>query len=290
MPLASQPEGQWPGRRWVSSEAEDNWRSIQESFTSILVDVEDDIGIATVTINRPECLNALNTKVMEELASVCLYLDRQHPSAKVIIITGAGNKAFAAGADIKEMATLSYSDAYNKRLLNGWEAMRSVRKPIIAAVNGYALGGGCELALMCDIVIAADTAALGQPEITLGVIPGMGGTQRLTRAIGKSRAMEMILTGARVGAVEAARIGLVSRAVPAPELMQEVRHVAKKIAEYSAPAVAKAKECVNAAFEGSLAEGLMYEKREFWSCFALEDQKEGMAAFIQKRDPKWKNK
>lgn len=149
--------------------------------------------------------------------------------------------------------TLLFLQAYNKRLLNGWEALRSVRKPIIAAVNGYALGGGCELALMCDIVIAADTAALGQPEITLGVIPGMGGTQRLTRAIGKSRAMEMILTGARVGAVEAARIGLVSRAVPAAELMQEVRHVAKKIAQYSMPAVAKAKECVNAAFEGSLA-------------------------------------
>ena len=143
--------------------------------------------------------------------------------------------------------------AYNKRLFNGWEALRSVRKPLIAAVNGYALGGGCELALMCDIIIAADTAALGQPEITLGVIPGMGGTQRLTRAVGKSRAMEIILTGARVSANEAARIGLVSRAVPAAELMQEVRHVAKKIAQNSMPAVAKAKECVNASFEGSLA-------------------------------------
>lgn len=227
---------------------------------------------------------------MEELASACLYLERQHPSAKVVIITGAGSKAFAAGADIKEMASLSYADAYGRRLLNGWEALRSMRKPLIAAVNGYALGGGCELALMCDIIIASDTAALGQPEITLGVIPGMGGTQRLTRAVGKSRAMEMILTGARVSAAEAARMGLVSRAVPAAELMDEARRVAGKIAQYSPPAVAKAKECVNAAFEGSLSEGLAFEKREFWSCFALEDQKEGMAAFIGKREPNWKGK
>lgn len=227
---------------------------------------------------------------MGELASACLYLDRQHPAARVVIITGAGDKAFAAGADIKEMATLSYADAYGRRVLNGWDALRSMRKPLIAAVNGYALGGGCELALMCDIVVAADTAALGQPEITLGVIPGMGGTQRLTRAVGKSRAMEMILTGARVSAAEAARMGLVSRAVPAAELMDEARHVAGKIAQYSPLVVAKAKECVNAAFEGSLAEGLAFEKREFWGCFALEDQKEGMAAFIGKREPKWKGK
>lgn len=276
--------------RLYTSEAADNWRSIRDSFTSIIVDVENDTGIATVTINRPESLNALNTKVMEELVSACLYLDRQHPAARVIIITGAGDKAFAAGADIKEMATLSYSDAYTRRISNGWEALRSVRKPVIAAVNGYALGGGCELALLCDIIIAADTAALGQPEVTLGVIPGMGGTQRLTRAVGKSRAMEMILTGARVGAGEAARIGLISRVVPAADLMTEVRKVAAKIAEYSGPVIGKAKECVNAAFEGSLSEGLAFEKREFWSCFALEDQKEGMAAFVQKRDAKWKNK
>ncbi len=189
---------------------------------------------------------------MEELVSACLYLDRQHPAARVLVITGAGDKAFAAGADIKEMASLNYCEAYSRRILNGWEALRSVRKPIIAAVNGYALGGGCELALLCDIIIAADTAALGQPEISLGVIPGMGGTQRLTRAVGKSRAMEMILTGARVGAGEAARIGLISRVVPAAELMTEVRKVARKIAGYSGPAVGKAKECVNAAFEGSL--------------------------------------
>ena len=209
------------------------------------------------------------------------------PAARVLVITGAGDKAFAAGADIKELATLSYTDAYNRRLLNGWEALRAVRKPIIAAVNGFALGGGCELALMCDIIIAADSASFGQPEITLGVIPGMGGTQRLTRAVGKSRAAEMILTGARVSAAEASSIGLISRTVPAGELMEEVHKVARKIAQYSPPVVAKAKDCVNAAFEGSLAEGLTYEKREFWSCFALQDQKEGMAAFVQKREPKF---
>lgn len=234
--------------------------------------------------------NVLLVQVMEELVSACLYIDRQQDDAKVIIVTGAGNKAFAAGADIKEMATVSYADAYNRRLLNGWEALRSIRKPMIAAVNGYALGGGCELALMCDIIIAADTAALGQPEITLGVIPGMGGTQRLTRAVGKSRAMEMILTGARVSAGEAARIGLISRAVPAADLMDEVRRVAGKIAQYSTPAVAKAKECINASFESHLSGGLAFEKREFWSCFALEDQKEGMAAFVQKRSPSFKGK
>lgn len=171
---------------------------------------------------------------------------------------------------VNSISCITFVQAFNRRLLNGWEALRSVRKPLIAAVNGYALGGGCELALMCDIIVAADSASLGQPEITLGVIPGMGGTQRLTRAVGKSRAMEMILTGARVSAGEAAKIGLVSRTVPAGELMAEVNKIAAKIAQYSAPVVAKAKDCVNAAYEGSLTEGLMHEKREFWSCFALQ--------------------
>jgi enoyl-CoA hydratase len=180
--------------------------------------------------------------------------------------------------------------AYNRRMLNGWEALRSVRKPTIACINGFALGGGCELALLCDIAIAADTASLGQPELTLGVIPGMGGTQRLTRAVGKSRAMELILTGARISAAEAAKMGLISRAVPAEELVDEVRRVAAKIAQYSTPVVGKAKECVNAAFEMGLAEGIMLEKREFWSCFGLADQKEGMGAFLQKREPKFMDK
>lgn len=273
-----------------TSSSIETWKHLRDSFTSILTDVEENTGIATLTINRSHALNALNAKVMEELVSACLFLDRQHPRARVIIITGAGDKAFAAGADIKEMATLSYSEAYNKRVLNGWEALRSVRKPLIAAINGYALGGGLELALMCDIAIAANTASLGQPEITLGVTPGMGATQRLTRAVGKSRAMEMILTGARVSANEAAKIGLISRAVPAAELMSEVKVVAGKIAEHSVPVVAKSKEAINAAFEGSLSEGLAVEKREFWSCFALEDQKEGMAAFVQKRKPEFKDK
>lgn len=226
---------------------------------------------------------------MQEVVSACLFLDRQHPDARVIIVTGAGSKAFAAGADIKEMSSVGYGEAYSKGLLNGWETLRSVRIPLIAAVNGYALGGGCELAMMCDIIIAADTASFGQPEIQLGVIPGMGGTQRLTHAVGKSRAMELVLTGARITAVEAVKMGLASRAVPADTLMEEARGVATRIAASSAPVVAKAKECVNMAFETALGEGIRFEKREFWSCFALADQKEGMAAFIQKRKPNFKH-
>jgi enoyl-CoA hydratase/carnithine racemase len=175
-------------------------------------------------------------------------------------------------------------------VLEGWDDLRLVRTPLIAAVNGYALGGGCELAMACDIILAADTASFGQPEVTLAVIPGMGGTQRLARAVGKSRAMEMILTGARVGAEEAARMGLVSRVVPVAELLGEARRVGAKIAQFSAPVVAKAKECVALAFEVGLAEGLRGEKREFWSCFALEDQKEGMAAFLGKRPPAFQGK
>ncbi|KAL4444220.1 hypothetical protein ABPG75_011957 [Micractinium tetrahymenae] len=269
--------------------ADEAWQSLQQSFTSIETEVGDD-GVAVLTIDRPQALNALNSKVMQEVVSACLFLDRNHPAARVIIITGAGDKAFAAGADIKEMAAVSYAEAYNTSLLNGWETLRSVRKPLIAAVNGYALGGGCELAMMCDILLASDKAQFGQPEISLGVIPGMGGTQRLTRAVGKSRAMEMILTGARISAQEAVKIGLASRAVPAAELMDEARKVAKRIAEHSTPVVAKAKECVLVAQEQGLNEGLRFEKREFWSCFALDDQKEGMAAFVQKRKPDFKNK
>ncbi|KAI7838571.1 hypothetical protein COHA_007643 [Chlorella ohadii] len=275
-------------RRRYSSEAADAWDAMRVGFSSIEAEVEG--GVATITVARPEALNALNKQVMQELVSACLFLDRNHPSAKVIIVTGSGDKAFAAGADIKEMATLSYADAYNSSLLNGWETLRTVRKPIIAAVNGYALGGGCELAMMCDIILASDKAQFGQPEITLGVIPGMGGTQRLTRAVGKSRAMEMILTGQRIGAAEAERIGLVSRVVPAAELMAEARKLASKIAEFSTPVVEKAKECVLVAQEQSLGEGLRFEKREFWSCWALDDQKEGMGAFVQKRKPAFTHK
>jgi enoyl-CoA hydratase/carnithine racemase len=275
-------------RRRYSNEAADSWEAMRAGFSSIQADVEG--GVATITVARPEALNALNKQVMQELVSACLFLDRNHPTAKVIIVTGSGDKAFAAGADIKEMATLSYAEAYNSSLLNGWETLRSVRKPIIAAVNGYALGGGCEMAMMCDIILASDKAQFGQPEISLGVIPGMGGTQRLTRAVGKSRAMEMILTGKRIDAAEAERIGLVSRVVPAAELMAEARKLASKIAEFSTPVVEKAKECVLVAQEQSLGEGLRFEKREFWSCWALEDQKEGMGAFVQKRKPNFTHK
>ncbi|GAB4818518.1 hypothetical protein N2152v2_005564 [Parachlorella kessleri] len=257
------------------------------SYSSIKVEVDG--PVATITICRPKALNSLNKEVMHEVTSAALALD-QDPLVKAIILTGEGPKAFAAGADIKEMAPLSYSEAYRSNLLGAWEDLRAVRKPIIAAVNGFALGGGCEVAMMCDIIIASDNASFGQPEITLGIIPGMGGTQRLTRAVGKSRAMEMILTGDRISAEEAARMGLVSRVVPKEQLLAEARKIATKIAAYSAPVVAKAKESVNAAFEMTLAEGLRFEKREFWSCWGLEDQKEGMAAFAQKRKADFQDK
>lgn len=264
------------------------WEHVKASFTTIKVDVGSD-GIAVITLNRPQQLNALNSTVMQEVVDAAMFLDRSDPDTKVVIVTGSGEKAFAAGADIKEMSTVSFADAYKRSLLNGWGALRSVRKPLIAAVNGYALGGGCELAMMCDIIIASETASFGQPEIALGVIPGMGGTQRLTHAVGKSRAMEMILTGARISATEAAAIGLISRTVPADQLMTETRKVAGKIAEYSTPVVAMAKECVNEAFEVGLGEGLRFEKRLFWSCFALDDQRAGMAAFVQKQKPEFKH-
>jgi len=274
--------------RHLSTECKTSWDQLTASFNFIKASIDPE-GVATVTINREDSLNALSTDIMQEIVSACLFLDRQDIGARVIVVTGQGNKAFAAGADIKEMATLSYSDACQKRLLNGWEALRSVRKPIIASVNGYALGGGCELALMCDIIIAAESASFGQPEVTLGVTPGMGATQRLTRAIGKSRAMELMLTGSRLGAAEAAKMGLISRVVPAADLAAETKRLATKIAGYSIPVVGKIKDCVNAAYETALAEGLRIEKREFWSCYALNDQKEGMAAFVQKRTPQFKD-
>lgn len=279
-----------PGwHRTYSTPPVEAWESLRQSFSTIDVNVASN-GVAVLTIDRPQALNALNSKVMSEIVSACLYLDRNHATAKVIIITGSGDKAFAAGADIKELASVSYADAYHGSMLNGWETLRSVRKPLIAAVNGYALGGGCELAMMCDIILASERAQFGQPEITLGVIPGMGGTQRLPRAVGRSRAMELILTGDFIKAEEAVRIGLASRAVPHDQLMEEAHKVAAKIATHSVPAVAKAKECVAVSQEVSLGEGLRFEKREFWSCFALEDQKEGMAAFVQKRPPVWSHK
>jgi enoyl-CoA hydratase len=211
------------------------------------------------------------------------------PRIGAIVITGS-EKAFAAGADIKQMQAKTYVEAFLEDFFAGWDAMGRIRKPIIAAVAGYALGGGCELAMMCDFIIAADTAKFGQPEITLGVMPGMGGSQRLTRFVGKSKAMDMCLTGRMMDAAEAERCGLVSRVVPAGELIEEAMKAAAKIADFSLPAVMMAKEAVNRSYETTLAEGLRFERRLFHSMFALEDQKEGMAAFVEKRTANFHNR
>ena len=248
-------------------------------FETILVTRTD--RVATITLNRPKALNALNTQVMTEVTTAAAELDRD-PSVGAIIVTG-NEKAFAAGADIKEMAELSFADVYSADFFELWSKFAATRTPTIAAVAGYALGGGCELAMMCDIRIAADSAKFGQPEIKLGVLPGMGGSQRLTRAIGKAKAMDLILTGRTIDAVEAERAGLVSRLVPADSLIDEALAVAATIAGRSLSASRMAKEAVNRAFEVSLAEGLIYERRLIHSAFATADQKEGMAAFSEKR-------
>ena len=244
--------------------------------------------VELITLNRPKALNALNSGLLADLNAALKAADKD---AKIgaIVITGS-EKAFAAGADIKEMAELSFPQVYLDDFIADWEALMTVRKPVIAAVAGYALGGGCELAMMCDFIIAADTAKFGQPEITLGTIPGMGGTQRLTRAVGKAKAMEMVLTGRTMGAEEAERVGLVSRVVPASELIEDALRVGDKIADLSRPVVLMAKEAVNRAEELSLAEGLRYERRLFHSTFALEDRKEGMEAFAEKRAPSFRGK
>ncbi|OBI91931.1 enoyl-CoA hydratase [Mycobacterium asiaticum] len=251
------------------------------AYETILVDREDRVGI--ITLNRPKALNALNSQVMNEVTSAATELDND-PDVGAIIITGSA-KAFAAGADIKEMAELTFAEAFGADFFAPWGKLAVVRTPTIAAVAGYALGGGCELAMMCDLLIAADTAKFGQPEIKLGVIPGMGGSQRLTRAIGKAKAMDLILTGRTIDAAEAERSGLVSRVVPADDLLTEAKAVANTIAQMSLPSAQMAKEAVNRAFESTLAEGLLYERRLFHSTFATDDQSEGMAAFIEKRPP-----
>ncbi|MEU8632764.1 enoyl-CoA hydratase [Amycolatopsis sp. NPDC048633] len=243
--------------------------------------------VARITLNRPKALNALNLQVMRELTEAAAELDRD-PDVGAIVVTGSA-KAFAAGADIKEMAPQSFSDVFAADWFAGWDALSRVRTPLIAAVAGYALGGGCELAMMCDVLLAADTAKFGQPEITLGVIPGMGGSQRLTRAIGKAKAMDLILTGRMIDAGEAERAGLVSRLVAANALLDEATAVASKIASMSKPATQLAKEAVNRAFESTLAEGLLFERRLFHSTFATHDQKEGMAAFREKRPPEFRH-
>ncbi|MBT2523342.1 enoyl-CoA hydratase [Arthrobacter sp. ISL-28] len=253
------------------------------AFQTILVKQEGRVG--TITLNRPEALNALNVQLGNEVLAAAREFDAD-PEIGAIIITGS-DRAFAAGADIKEMAPRSYMDMYTQNYFAAWDELARVRTPLIAAVAGHALGGGCELAMICDFIIAADNAKFGQPEIRLGVIPGMGGSQRLTRAIGKSKAMEMVLTGRTMGAAEAERAGLVARVVPAAGLMEDAMTTAAAIAGMSKPIALLAKEAVNAAYEMTLAEGVHFERRLNHSCWATADQKEGMAAFIEKRPPEF---
>ena len=245
--------------------------------------------VALITLNRPKALNALSPDLTRELG-VALDALEHDDSVAVVVITGS-DKAFAAGADIKVMKDWSYMDVYKADFITAsWERLASFRKPTIAAVAGYALGGGCELAMMCDFIIAADSAKFGQPEITIGTIPGAGGTQRLARFVGKSKAMEMVLSGRMMNADEAERCGLVSRVVPAADLLDDVMKTASRIAEMSGPTVMMAKESVNRAFETTLQEGVRFERRLFHSTFATEDQKEGMAAFVEKRKPAFKDR
>ncbi|TDV50097.1 short chain enoyl-CoA hydratase [Pseudomonas graminis] len=256
------------------------------NYTTILKEVRGRVGL--LTLNRPEALNALNAQLISELNHALDELERDH-GIGCIVLTGSA-KAFAAGADIKEMAELKYPQIYLDDLFSDSDRVANRRKPIIAAVSGFALGGGCELALMCDFILAADNARFGQPEIKLGVLPGMGGTQRLTRAVGKAKAMEMCLTGRMIDAIEAERAGLVARIVPQEQLLDEALKVAAGIAAKSLPATMMVKESVNRAFEVSLAEGIRFERRVFHAAFASEDQKEGMAAFIEKREPAFKHR
>jgi enoyl-CoA hydratase len=257
------------------------------SYATIIVETRGPVGL--ITLNRPKALNALSDQLVTELGRALDALEADDEIG-AIVLTGS-EKAFAAGADIKEMSGFSYMDVYKQDFITAkWERLAKCRKPTIAAVAGYALGGGCELAMMADFILAADTARFGQPEITIGTIPGAGGTQRLTRLVGKSKAMEMCLTGRLMDAEEAERSGLVSRIVPAADLVEEAVKVAEKIAKLSRPVVMMAKEAVNAAYETTLTEGIRFERRVFHSTFATEDQKEGMAAFAEKRQPDWKNR
>jgi enoyl-CoA hydratase len=255
-------------------------------FETIIAETRGKVGL--ITLNRPKALNALNTQVLGEIVEALAGFDAD-PAVGAIVVTGS-EKAFAAGADIKEMQAKTYVEAYLEDFFGGWDHVGRTRKPIVAAVAGYALGGGCEFAMMCDIIIAAENARFGQPEITLGVMPGMGGSQRLTRAVGKAKAMDLCLTGRMMDAAEAERAGLVSRVVPVERLLEEALGAAAKIAEFSLPSVMMAKEAVNRAFETTLAEGLRFEKRLFHSMFALDDQKEGMGAFVEKRKANFTNR
>ncbi|AGP30192.1 enoyl-CoA hydratase [Corynebacterium terpenotabidum Y-11] len=254
--------------------------------TTILTAVSG--AVATITLNRPKALNALNQTVMEEVTAALEVFDVD-PAIGAIVITGS-ERAFAAGADIAQMKDQTWPDIKLKRFYAQWERVSAVQTPIITAVSGFALGGGCELAMMGDIILASDKAKFGQPEINLGVIPGMGGTQRLTRAIGKYKAMDLILTGRMMGAEEAERAGLVSRILPAEGFTEAVDAVAQKVASFSRVALAAATEAVDAALNTPLAEGMRQEREAFWGLFATEDQKEGMAAFVEKRDPEWRHR
>ena len=253
----------------------------------IVVEKHDRVGL--IRLNRPKALNALNDKLMDELGAALLGFDADDDIGAIVI---AGNdKAFAAGADIGAMSSWSYMEVFKSDYITrNWETLKRIRKPVIAAVGGFALGGGCELAMMCDIIIAADSARFGQPEIKLGIIPGAGGTQRLPRAVSKSKAMDLVLTARMMDAAEAERAGLVSRVVPADSLLDEALKVAATIASFSLPAVLMAKEAINRAYELPLAEGVLFERRLFHSLFATADQKEGMAAFVEKRAPRFEHR
>ncbi|UYM06015.1 enoyl-CoA hydratase [Solicola gregarius] len=256
------------------------------SYETILVEAKGPVG--WITLNRPEALNALNFDVMHEVVDAARSFDADE-AIGCIVLTGSA-KAFAAGADIKAMQPLTYVDAYAGELFGQWDRVGDIGTPIVAAVAGYALGGGCELAMMCDLIVAADSAKFGQPEITLGVIPGMGGSQRLTRAVGKAKAMDLCLTGRMMDADEAERSGLVARVVPADDLLDDASKVAAKIASMSQVAAKAAKEAVNRAYESTLTEGVRFERRLFYGTFATEDKAEGMAAFVEKRKPDFKHR
>ena len=257
------------------------------SYENILTEIRGRVGL--ITLNRPKALNALNDALMNELGDALARFDADE-AIGCVVVTGS-EKAFAAGADIGAMKDWTYMDVYKTEYITrNWERLKSVRKPVIAAVAGFALGGGCELAMMCDFIIAADNAKFGQPEIKLGIIPGAGGTQRLPRAVGKAKAMDLVLTGRFMSAEEAERAGLVSRIVPTDKLLDEALAAASTICEYSLPSVMAAKECLNRAYEASLNEGMLFERRQFHSLFATDDQKEGMAAFVAKRKPDFKHR
>ncbi len=256
------------------------------SYETLIVETRGAVGL--ITLNRPQALNALNSTVLKELLQAYAAFE-DDDAIGAVVLTGS-ERAFAAGADIKEMQPLDFADVYGRNFLGGWDDVARVRKPVIAAVSGFALGGGCELAMICDFIIASETAKFGQPEITLGVIPGMGGSQRLTRAVGKAKAMDMVLTGRMMDAAEAERSGLVSRVVASDRLLDEALEAAARIASLSRPSVLMAKEAVNRALETTLEEGLRFERRLFHSLFGTADQKEGMTAFIEKRKPVFKNR